>query len=171
MITQTASERFLDKLVVDVTLEISGLRALMVVEEKERPRALLSKLGNSPLLDYIQETLERKLASARIPDGDVYVVTPEHYYRYKKNGPHFPTSLTDPHDIDVEGSLAELYPKLERATKLGGETGKLNFMNVLFFDNESKMRFHASVIPAIFKSTREKPLQIPDYDGLKMYTF
>ena len=164
MITQTPIERFLDKLVVDVTLEISGLQILLELEENERPSALLSKLGNTQLLDYIQETLERKLASAGIPDGDVYVVTPEHYYRYKKNGPHFSTSLTDSHEIGIEGTLAELYPKLQRAIKFGAEAGKLNLMNVLFFNNESKMRFHASVIPDIFKFARELPLQITDYD-------
>lgn len=135
------------------------------------PKAFLSALGPSTALDYIQDTLEGKLADSNIPDGELYVMTPDHYFKYKKNGPLFSTSHIDPYDIGAVGTLEELYPKLERATKFGGDAGKLNSINVLFFNNESKMRFHASTIPAIFKFATERKINIPQYSGVKMYIF
>ena len=164
-------ERFLDYLVVAVVENISGKPISTQDNQKPKPDVFLSVLGVETIQDYIQRTLEDKLGGDALPNGDLYVITQENYFRYQKNNSHFSTNITDPHGLGSFGAITDLPRLLEGLVSDGKKDQKETSLNVLFFDEASKVNFEQKVGTKGLQLKGARDLNVNDYDAVKLYNY
>ena len=164
-------EKFLDYLVIEVVEEISVKEVSTRGGQKTKPQVFLTVLGVETIQDYIQRTLEAKLGGDAIPNGDLYVVTPESYFRYQKNDSHFSTSTTDFYGFGSFGALGDLSKILERLVADNKKEKKDTSLNVLFFDEASKVNFEQKVGTKSLQLKGTRDININDYGTVKLYTY
>lgn len=154
-------ERYLDDLVV----EVANLQAI------KNPKEFLEKLGIDVMEVYIQDTIRARLPLNSIPDGDLYLFTPKEGFRYIKDGANIVSVPTRRDESNGIGELQDVIGYLASCDDANRKVGKPTSVNVLFYNEESKISLERELQLHRFKMEHFTTLNIQKYGAINLYQY
>ena len=153
-------ERYLDDLVVQEAR----------LKEVRSPNDFLTKLSADLQEPYIQSALHR-IDNNGMPEGNIYVVTPDDVFKYKKFGNRIVSTETRLDEKNGSGPVRQFFDYLWEAVAKNAKPGSALEINALFFNEYSRNIFELGVKDAKLIGLMSKPLVVPDYGTIYLYTF
>jgi len=180
--TEIGKSEYLDRLVLTYLRQNNPLNVLEEAPEQERPKIFLKRIGWGQQKDYIEDALNAYLstASPHLPEGNVYVFTPNDSFRYNKGSGR----ITYAGARSGDGSTFN--EALNEILKQAGEDithGEETPARILFFDEASKSKFEMelknrlgkkkakSSNTEIWYNTGLEEHNIPNYGKVKRYDY
>jgi len=162
------NERFLDRLVV----EVADLEFLKKRQEHERTLYFLS-LSYGVKDVYIQKTVEIRLPINELPDGNLYVFTPDEGFGYSKSTQEDGTLKIDelPNGYYSEGTLEETISKIIERAKRAASNQKPNSIWAFFYDYPSKQIVSEILMQSGFHLMEIRSLNVPGFGIVKSYRY
>lgn len=165
--TEMSNEKYLDELVIELT-DLTILKKELTKESKSR--VFLENLGLDQIENYIQNAIRKKIPLNSFEDGELYVFTPYHGFRYQISGSKISTSATRFNEFGSEGTLDQAIEHINKFAEVAKKEQRKFSINVLFYDELSKTTFNEKIKPTLDKSHIDR-LKVPNYGYVQLHNY